>query len=253
MPIPLLNQQIASRGCNATLFLSASKIPMPKPTTEETGAEISRLGNGFDPSALKLLGQSYCNDFPVELLKDSEHVSIAPPSSTWRSMVIMSALIGTVCGGTIWFLASNASLSTSEWEFILFVVIVATFGPVLAHQFRLRYLRERSPLIACCLRTGEVSILAGEHRFTKEEVYALLVLSMKDTLGEFKSELQLIIRKGESFKHYLVSTSIFGSVSHSFGGVAGDFAQATGLLLLAAEPEGLLDGGPLRVTEVWRD
>lgn len=168
-------------------------------------------------------------------------------------MVIMSALIGTVCGGTIWFLASNASPSTSEWAFILFVVIVATFGPVLAHQFRLRFLRDRSPLIACCLRTGEVSILAGEHSFAKEGVYALLVLSMKDPLGEFKSELQLIVHVGKSFKPYLICTSIFGSDSHSFGGIAGDFGHATGLRLLAAEPEGLLKCGPLRLMKVGRD
>ena len=168
-------------------------------------------------------------------------------------MVIMSALIGTVCSGAICFLASNISLSSTEWAFIAIVGVVATAGPVVGHQFRLRYLYQHSPLITCCLKTGEVSILAGRHSFAKKDVYAVLVLSMKDPLGEFKSELQLIVREREFFKPYLICTSIFSSVADSFGRVAHDFGQATGLRLLTAAPDGLLKGEPIRLTEKGQD
>lgn len=59
------------------------------------------------PADLSLLGHFYQNDFPLLLKACSHGVEIVPPQSTWKSMVVMTSLIGLVYAGFVWVAIAN--------------------------------------------------------------------------------------------------------------------------------------------------
>jgi hypothetical protein len=60
--------------------------------TEMTGTVTIEL----NPNDLRLLGHYYQNDFRLDLTNGPDCVSIDPPASTWKSMAIMTTVIGMV-------------------------------------------------------------------------------------------------------------------------------------------------------------
>ena len=110
-------------------------------------------------------------------------------------------------------------------------------------------MRERSPLVAYSSDCFTVSILGGQQTFVRDNVYALVGVTLRDSHGESKSELQLITRDGDSFIPHLVKTDLSGSASQSYGKILRSFRDATGIRTMIAEPEGLLNRGPVRLSE----
>ncbi|WP_372715535.1 hypothetical protein [Novipirellula sp.] len=202
---------------------------------------------------LRLLGHFYQNDFRLVLHKGPASVDIGPPLSTWRSMAIMMALIGLIYAGFIWIaIASDAGekFGPMIWVLLLMIGILAIAGPVVGHQLRLRYLRSRCPLVSYCFANSTVSILGGQSVFDRDEIYALIGLTLRDSHGESKSELQLMVHRDHSFVPHLITTDLSGSAQASYGQILREFRIATGVRTMIAEPEGLLNRGPIQLTEL---
>lgn len=207
----------------------------------------------MNPNELRLLGHFYHNDFGLELSDTPDEVTIDPPKSTWKSMAVMTTVIGVVFAGFVWVaIATNAGARIGPliWVLLAMIGILAIAGPVIAHQLRLRYLRARSPLVAYSVADSTVAILGGQKTFSRDVVYALIGITLRDSEGEPKSELQLITRDGDSFVPHLITTDLSGSASRSFGGVLRGFREATGIRTMIAEPEGSLHRGPVHLIEV---
>ena len=98
-----------------------------------TDAEALEL----DPADLRLLGHFYQNDLRLELTEGPESVDIAPPMSTWRSMAIMTTVIGLIYAGFIWITIASGVVEQSGpmiWVVLLLIGILGVAGPVVAHQ-----------------------------------------------------------------------------------------------------------------------
>ncbi|WP_286763820.1 MULTISPECIES: hypothetical protein [Rhodopirellula] len=207
----------------------------------------------IDPDELRLLGHFYQNDFPLDLTIGPDAVCIDPPKSTWKSMVAMTTVIGLLFTGFVWVaIATDAGAKFGPliWVLLLMIGLLAIAGPVVGHQLRLRYLRERSPLVAYSSGDFTVSILGGQKTFGRDEVYALMGVTLRDSQGESKSELQLITRDGDSFVPHLITTDLSGSASQSYGKILRSFRETTQIRTMVVEPEGLLNRGPMRLAEL---
>lgn len=207
----------------------------------------------MNPDDLRLLGRFYQNDFRLELAHDARSVTIDPPMSTWKSMIIMTTVIVLVFAG---FIAIAIVADAGEkfgpfiWALLAMIGILAIAGPLVGHHLRLAYLRARSPLIAYYPAELSISILGGQKTFKRDVVYALIGVTLRDTEGEAKSELQLIIRDGDSFVPHLITTDLSGSASQSYGKILRAFRESTDIRTMVAEPEGLRHRGPVRFTEI---
>ena len=210
----------------------------------------------LNPNDLRLLGHFYQNDFRLDLTHGPDCVSIDPPTSTWKSMAIMTTVMGLMFAGFVWIaIASDAGTKFGPliWVLLLLIGVIAIAGPVIGHQLRLHYLRDRSPLVAYSADESTVSILGGKKTFARDIVYALIGVTLRDSHGESKSELQLIIRDGNSLVPHLITTDLSGSASRSYGTILKRFRNATGVRAMIAEPDGLLNRGSVRLTEVTQD
>ena len=202
----------------------------------------------FSANHLRLLGRYYQNDLPLALTRGPHTVDVGPPLSTWKPFAIMTALLALGCSYFIWAaLATNVSVES--WVLLCLIGVLATAGPVAGHLLRLRYLRQRTPLVSFSAERSTISILGGEQVFTLDEVYALLGLTLCDEYGEPKSELQLITRRGDSFVPHLIKTDLSESASRSYGSLLKEFASLTGVRAIIAGHEGLLKSGPVRLAE----
>lgn len=212
--------------------------------------------NELNPNDLRLLGHFYQNDFRLELTNGPDGASIDPPASTWKSMAIMTTVIGLVFAGFVWVAIANdagAKFGPLIWVLLLLIGVIAIAGPVIGHQLRLRYLRDRSPLVSYSTAESTVSILGRQKTFARDIVYALIGVTLRDSHGESKSELQIIIRDGDSLVPHLITTDLSGSASRSYGAILKKFRNATGVRAMFAEPDGLLNRGTVRLTELAQD
>ncbi|WP_146531638.1 hypothetical protein [Novipirellula artificiosorum] len=210
----------------------------------------------LNPTDLRLLGHFYQNNFRLELTKGLNSVDIDPPMSTWVSMALMTTVIGLIYAGFIWIAIANdagAKFGPMIWLLLLLIGILAIVGPVAGHQIRLCYLRSRSPLVSYSAANSTVSILGGQQVFELAEVHALIGVTLRDSHGESKSELQLMIRRDDSLMPYLITTDLSGSASNSYGRILREFRNATRVRTMIAEPDGLLNRGPVRLTELTAD
>jgi len=210
----------------------------------------------LNPDELRLLGHFYQNDFRLDLTNGPGGVSIDPPASTWKSMAIMTTVIGLFFAGFVWIAIANdagAKFGPLIWVLLLLIGILAIAGPVIGHQLRLNYLRARSPLVSYSAADSTVAILGGKKTFACDIVYALIGVTLRDSHGESKSELQLIVRDGDSLVPHLITTDLSGSASRSYGTILKMFRNETGVRAIIAEPDGLLNRGPVRLTEVGKD
>lgn len=210
----------------------------------------------LNPADLRLLGRFYQNDLRLDLSVGPSSVDISPPMSTWKSMAIMTTVIGLVYAGFIWIAIANefgAKFGPSIWVLLLMIGVLAVAGPVVGHQLRLRYLRSRSPLVSYSVSNSILSILGGQQNFASDEVYALLGVTLRDTHGESKSELQLMVRRNDSFVPYLITTDHSGSASTSYGRILREFRKATRVRTMIVEPCGLLNRGDLQLIELAED
>lgn len=210
----------------------------------------------LNPSELRLIGHFYQNDFRLELTEGFDSINIGPPSSTWRSMAIMTTVIGLIYAGFIWIAIANevgAEFGCMIWVLLLMIGILAIAGPVAGHQLRVRYLRLRSPLVSYSAVNSTVSILGGQQTFAFNEVYALIGVTLRDSHGESKSELQLLVRRNGGLEPHLITTDLSGSASTSYGRILREFRNATRVRTIIAEPNGLLNRGALHLTELTAD
>ena len=197
---------------------------------------------------LRLLGRYYQNDLRLALARGSHTVDVGPPLSTWKPLAIMTTLLSLGYSYFIWA-AIVRNVSVESWVLLCLIGVLAIAGPVVAHLLRLRYLRQRSPLVSFSAEHSTISIRGGEQVFSLDEVYALLGLTLRDEYGEPKSELQLITRRDDSFFPHLITTTLSESASRSYGALLKEFSSVTGVRAIIAEPEGLLKGGPVRLTD----
>ena len=207
----------------------------------------------LNPTHLRLLGHFYQNDFRLQLTRCTNSIDIGPPLSTWKPMAIMTTVIGLIYAGFIWIAMANdvgAKFGSLIWVLLLLIGVLAIAGPLVGHQLRLRYLRSRSPLVSFSAANSTISILGGQQFFPLDKVYALIGLTLRDSHGESKSELQLIVRRDDSFVPHLITTDLSGSASISYGTILKEFRSATGVRTMIAEHDGLLNRGPVRLTEV---
>lgn len=210
----------------------------------------------LNPEELRLLGNFYQNDDGLELNRGLNSIDIAPPDSTCRSMAIMTTVIGLIFAGFVWIAIANdvgAEFGPLIWVLLLMIGVLAIAGPVVGHQLRLHYLRSRSPLVSYSPADSTVSILGGQQVFPLDAVYALIGVTLRDSHGESKSELQLIIRRDDSFVPHLITTDLSGSASISYGRILREFRNATPVRAMIAEPDGLLNRGPMQLTELAVD
>lgn len=214
-----------------------------------TGAPILDM----PPDDLRLLGHFYQNDFRLEVTHDSRVVTIDPPKSTWKTMAVMTTVIGLVFAGfvAVAIIAdAGAKFGPLIWVLLAMIGILAIAGPLVGHHFRLAYLRARSPLVAYYPAELSISILGGQKTFKRDVVYALIGVTLRDSGGESKSELQLIIRDGDSFVPHLITTDLSGSASQSYVKILRAFRELTDIRTMIAEPEGPRQRGPVRFTEI---
>ena len=100
----------------------------------------------FSANHLRLLGHYYQNDLPLSLTRGPHTVDVGPPLSTWKPFAIMMTVLAMGCSYFIWAaLAQNVSVES--WVLLCLIGVLATAGPVAGHVLRLRYLRQRSPLV----------------------------------------------------------------------------------------------------------
>ncbi len=210
----------------------------------------------LNPTDLRLLGHFYQNDLRLQLTEGTNSVDIAPPLSTWKSMAVMTIVIGLIYAGFIWIAIVNGvgeKFGPLIWVLLMMIGVLAIAGPLVGHQLRLRYLRSRSPLVSYSAANSTVSILGGQQVFAVDEVYALIGVTLQDSHGESKSELQLMVRRDDSLVPYLITTDLSGSASISYSRILREFRNATPVRTMIAKPDGLLNHGPMQLTELAVD
>ncbi|WP_442485377.1 hypothetical protein [Aeoliella sp. SH292] len=201
---------------------------------------------GFCSEDLTLLGSGYMNNQRLRFAREPFRDMIVPARFSMVGSLVMMLIIGLFFYGW-WYawLMYGPPLGAFGWFVAVAATCLGVLGPPVGHYWRIRHLNSVSPLVEYDRKTDLVSILAGRHTFSPDQLFCLLLIAAPHGEDVY-SEFHCLVDLPSGRERYLLMTDIM-STPRVFEQAAREFCSRARLPLVKSMPRKRME-----TTDCWQ-